>query len=420
MDLATAQQHLENFLRSLPIDRELLPPETCLVGGAVRDALLERQGDYLDFDFVVPDKAIAIASDIAKQYKAGFVVLDPERFIARVVFPEGTLDFAQQEGDSLEIDLHRRDYRINAIAYHLQSQTFIDPLDGLIDLGQGLLRMVAPQNLEDDPLRLLRAYRQAAQLGFEIEAETQAKLREYAPLITKVAAERVQQEFNYLLACQEGDRWITLAYKDDVLTHWLPHAHPEKIARLQKIPEIWQDLSNQFPAFADNSQWLYLSKLSILAGINVTQAQETLLNLKYSRQELRAVTLVVEILPELMAIAHQPFSLRQQYLFFNKTKDYFPVITILALTHKLSLSQLEPLLKRFFDPTDPVAHPQLLLTGKDLIQELQISPGPNIGTLLTEIQIAQIEGQISTKKEAINWGRSYLQTLPKNSSWKIS
>lgn len=411
MDLATAQQRLANFLRSLPINRDVLPPETCLVGGAVRDALLQRQGTYIDFDFVLPEKAVEAARAIAKKYKAGFVVLDSERNIARVVFPEGTLDFAQQEGGSLETDLYRRDYRINAIAYHLQSQTFVDPLNGITDLGQGILRMVAPKNLVDDPLRLLRAYRQAAQLGFEIEPETHAKLREYAPLITKVAAERVQQEFNYLLENEEGDRYITLAYEDDVLTQWLLHADAENIARLQTIPTIWNKLVTQFPELAGNAQWLYFAKLSVLAGKTVEQAQATLLNLKYSRQELRAINIAVEMLPELMAIADQPFSLRQQYLFFTRAKDYFPVVAILAIAHGLPFPALEPLLKRFLNPTDSVAHPQPLLTGKDLINELKISPGPNIGILLTEVQIAQIEGQISTKEEAINWGRSHLQTL---------
>ena len=85
-----------------------------------------------------------------------------------MVFPNATVDIAQQEGDSLETDLHRRDFTINAIAYNIHTQEIIDPLNGGADLEKGILRMISPANLEDDPLRLMRGYRQAAQLGFTV------------------------------------------------------------------------------------------------------------------------------------------------------------------------------------------------------------------------------------------------------------
>lgn len=161
-----------------PFSQEWLPPEACLVGGAVRDALLGRRGEYLDLDFVLPTDAVQTARQLAQQYNAGFVVLDPDRQIARVVFEQATVDLAQQEGDSLETDLRRRDFTINAIAYNPYTQELIDPLQGYADLQQGIIRMVSPKNLQDDPLRLLRAYRQAAQLGFKTEPATQSVIRQ--------------------------------------------------------------------------------------------------------------------------------------------------------------------------------------------------------------------------------------------------
>jgi tRNA nucleotidyltransferase (CCA-adding enzyme) len=152
-----------------PFSWELLPRPAYMVGGAVRDAILGRSREYLDLDFVIPSDAVKVARAIARHYQAGFVLLDPVRRIARVVFPQATADFAQQEGNSVETDLHRRDFTINAIAYNPHTQEIIDPLNGYADLQAGLLRMVSPANLEDDPLRLLRAYRQAAQLGFTID-----------------------------------------------------------------------------------------------------------------------------------------------------------------------------------------------------------------------------------------------------------
>lgn len=171
----SCQKNLDSLVKEVfAINRQELPENAYLVGGAVRDALLNRQKDYIDLDFVVPEKAIEIAQTIAHHYKAGFVVLDAVRQIARVVFPQGTLDFAQQEGESLEIDLKRRDFTVNALAYNLHTQEIFDPLGGLKDLGCQSLRMISRENLQDDPLRLLRAYRQAAQLDFEIEPHTRA------------------------------------------------------------------------------------------------------------------------------------------------------------------------------------------------------------------------------------------------------
>ena len=81
-------------LPDIPFSLDLLPPSAYLVGGAVRDALLNRKGAYLDLDFVLPQQAVETARKIALQHQGGFVILDEQRQIARVVFPEGTVDFA--------------------------------------------------------------------------------------------------------------------------------------------------------------------------------------------------------------------------------------------------------------------------------------------------------------------------------------
>lgn len=409
MTLASPEQRLVDFLQLLPFSVAELPEEACLVGGAVRDALLQRQSDYIDFDFVLPEKAVETARDIAKQYKAGFVVLDAVRQIARVVFPQGTLDFAQQEGASLEQDLRRRDYCANAIAYHIKSNCLVDPLNGLADLENKVLRMVAAANLADDPLRLLRAYRQAAQLKFAIAPETRTQIKAFAPLIKKIAAERIQHELNYLLAHPDGDRWLTLAFEDGILKDWLPDADQDSLKRLQSLGKICAELAEEYPQFATEFDWLVLAKLSCLVSVHPEKAQQTITQLKYSRHELRTVIVVLEMLPKILAIAEQFPSLREQYFFFQELKNILPILALVARAFDLELSYLKPLLQRYFDPSDQVAHPVPLLSGKDLIAELNLTPSPQIGYLLTEIQIARIEGKLQTKRDAIQWGRSHLK-----------
>ena len=369
----------------------------------MRDAGLNRQGDYLDLDFVVPVEAVDIARRIARHYSAGFVVLDEQRQIARVVFERVTADFAQQQGD-LEADLRRRDFTINAIAYNPHTSTLIDPLGGLADLASQTLRMIAPANLQDDPLRLLRAYRQAAQLNFVIEPTTQSTIRALAPLLGTVAAERVQTEVEYLLANPQGSKWLKKAGEDGLLQAWFPKA-------IQKLDDLARvDDSMQFfkasTAHSIEHFYLCLAKLACLVAEAPAAAELELERLKYSRYQIRAVVTVLKHLPRLLAHAAAPMSLKDQYFFFLDVGEVFPAIALLAAVKAPQRSPILSLLHRYYTPNDPVAHPQPLVTGNDLIKSLHLSPGPQIGTLLTTIQIARIEGKIATKEEALQFAAS--------------
>jgi tRNA nucleotidyltransferase (CCA-adding enzyme) len=128
--------------KTWPFSLDLLPPAAYLVGGSVRDALLGRQAEYLDLDFVLPEAAVYTAKLIANRYQAGFVLLDDERQIARVVFERATVDFAQQVGPSLEEDLYHRDFTVNAIAYNPHTEEILDPLQGYADLQRRQICMV--------------------------------------------------------------------------------------------------------------------------------------------------------------------------------------------------------------------------------------------------------------------------------------
>ena len=416
------QENLSNLLlKNLPFSLEFLPPQACLVGGAVRDAWLNRQGEYLDLDFVLPKLAVETAQKIANYYHAGFVVLDCERQIARVVFPQGTVDFAQQEGDSLEADLRRRDFTVNAIAYNPHHSQLIDPLQGVADLQQGVLRMICTANLEDDPLRLLRAYRQAAQLNFTIEAVTRSTIRTLAPLLAKVAAERVQTELGYLLGSLQGNAWLKAAWEDGLLQFWFQNAQAENLNQLARVDDAAKSIaeivgrdaiSQLFPSSKDRiyPQPLQLAKLASLLSRDATAAESELVRLKYSRAEIRTVTSALKHLPRLLQAQTQPMSLREQYFFFLDVGDVFPVLVVLGMAVGLNPETITPLLQRYLNPQDQVAHPTPLVTGHDLIQKLKLRPSPQIGQLLTQIQLARIEGKITTGEEALELAACWLKS----------
>lgn len=387
-----------------------------MVGGAVRDALLKRRSAYLDLDFVVATESIQTAKKLANYYKAGFVVLDAQRQIARVVFAQATVDFAKLEGDCakhtlrdrLETDLQRRDYTINAIAYNPRTEELIDPLQGYADLQAGVIRMVSAANLQDDPLRLLRAYRQAAQLGFIIEPETQATIRQLAPLLSEIAAERVRVEFGYLLGMSQGTPWLIAAYQDNLLSVWFPSVTSEKLEQLlavenwvEKLGNIWEKLGNEIQeAVSDTlkTSWLSLAKLACLVSSDPQQAEAELINLKYSRAEIKGVTCALKALHK---IETGEMSLSEQYFFFLEVGKNFPAVAALAIPERVQLDVISNLIERYLNRDDQVAHPTGLVTGTELMAALNLPSGQQIGLLLTQIQLARIEGKISTPVEAI-------------------
>ncbi|MGB3138921.1 MAG: CCA tRNA nucleotidyltransferase [Nodosilinea sp.] len=414
--MATEQSALSP--KTWPFSVSLLPPQAYLVGGSVRDALLRRQADYLDLDFVLPDRAIATAQSIAQRYSAGFVVLDADHQIARVVFPNATVDFAQQVGPTIYSDLHRRDFTINAIAYSPHSESLLDPLNGYADLQRKTLCMVTAENLEDDPLRLLRAYRQAAQLGFDLDPTTQQTIRSLAPSLGRMAAERVRGELDCLLSLPEGTALLALAWQDGLLQAWLPEVdrcHLERLATLDHLAaqyhERWPEFSQQLQSWVKEQtapglhrSWLKAAKLSQLLPPELAPAEVTLTRLKYSRAEQQAVLSILRGWQYLHL--HQGAALLplgQQYQLFKAAGAGFCGVALLSLAYGVPEELVMPLVERYLTPNDPVAHPQPLITGKDLVQGLALKPGPQIGALLEAVSLAQAEGLVGSHDEAINW-----------------
>lgn len=174
-----------------------------LVGGTVREMALGRQSP--DLDLAVSAQTLALGRDLAGMLGGTFVLLDEAQRTARVVWDEEVLDLAEFRAPTLEGDLKARDFTCNALALALEAVlgrkplALMDPWGGLEDLDKGLIRILAPENLEYDPLRLLRAYRFAATLGFTLTPGTVAAIRRYAPEFSRVAGERVHLELMLLL-----------------------------------------------------------------------------------------------------------------------------------------------------------------------------------------------------------------------------
>jgi poly(A) polymerase len=203
---------MEEIFSSPPLKRVItaLPAgvELYLVGGAVRDALLGRK--CYDLDFVLPSGALQFARKLADKLGGAYFPLDQDREYARVVLGlseagmEGErikLDFATYQDDTLESDLRLRDFTINAMALSLhQPHQLVDPLGGAGDLVARRLRACSPRSLINDPLRILRAVRQAIDFDLQITPETTRLMRQAAGQLGQVSMERIRDELFRILA----------------------------------------------------------------------------------------------------------------------------------------------------------------------------------------------------------------------------
>ncbi len=200
--------------------------QSYLVGGYIRDALLGRATK--DIDIAVAANALEVAYWVAAEFGGRYVVLDQENRVARVVLPgDGSrwyLDFSTLPG-SIEQDLSRRDFTINAMAVKLDEIDFdnlLDPFGGRQDLEQRLIRATHEAVFREDAVRLLRAVRLAAEFGFEIEHQTEVLIQSYSHLVTEVAEERVREELCRLLALPQAAHWLYRLDQLGLLTAIIP------------------------------------------------------------------------------------------------------------------------------------------------------------------------------------------------------
>ncbi len=227
---------IEKVVDILPVEQEIY-----LVGGAVRDLFINRISS--DLDFALPSGGIAVARSVANALHADFLPLDDERDTGRVIVKEENglrifLDFATYRGVNLEADLRARDFTINSLAYDLHAQAIIDPLDGAKDIRTKTIRACAPTSISDDPIRILRAIRQAAGFGFQIEKHTRELLKQSADQLGRVSPERLRDELFKILQGPKPDASMRALEMLGVLPHLLPELVPMKGAQ-QSEPHIY-------------------------------------------------------------------------------------------------------------------------------------------------------------------------------------
>ncbi len=215
-----------------------------LVGGGVRDALLGRQTSDLDFTTDArPEQILGIVGSLGPTWTTGIAfgtvgVQIGDHRCEITTFRSDAYDPSSRKpqvdfGDTIEGDLVRRDFTVNAMAVSLPldaAAPIVDPSAGLDDLAAGVLRTpIEPaQSFTDDPLRMMRAARFAAQLGFQVEPETMAAITEMTGRLEIVSAERVRDELTKLVLAPEPRRGLAILVETGMAEHVIP-----EVARLR-------------------------------------------------------------------------------------------------------------------------------------------------------------------------------------------
>ncbi|MCA9934389.1 MAG: CCA tRNA nucleotidyltransferase [Ardenticatenaceae bacterium] len=461
-----------------------------LVGGAVRDAVLGRSGK--DLDFVVPRQAIKLAFKVGDALGLPAYPLDKERDTGRVVLPEGgvTLDFARFRGADLNEDLRDRDFTINTLALPATAETtasIIDICGGLADLQARQIRLTHDDALRNDPVRTLRAVRQALSLGFSLPPETATAVTTAAPLLVNTSRERIRDELVKLLETAVPHEALRYLHELGLLPVTLPDvaaladvaqspphheavlAHTMSVLRwlvvvetavltpaapaspaLQLAQEAFAPYRAELNAHVDRvvdggGNGRLLLRLGALfhdVGKQETQtvgedgryrffghdkvgakrAKVQLRRLAFSNQAQEHVAAIVRghMRPLLLVEAQGAApSRRAVYRFFRDIKSAGLDVGLLALADHLAtyegpgpaekwanlVAMVAGLYRFYFERYEETVAPVPLVNGRDLIQALDLVPGPEIGRLLRLIEEAQASGQLTTREEALTFAQ---------------
>ena len=365
--------------------------EAYFVGGAVRDMLLQKPIHDVDI------ASAAFPGEVKKQFDktvdtgiqhGTVMVLDHGLGYEITTFrTESTYtDFRRPDTvtfvRSLSEDLQRRDFTINALAMTYDGE-IVDLFDGLADLSAGVIRAVgeAEVRFTEDALRMMRALRFSAQLGFQIAPDTRAALQRLVPNLAKIAVERIRVEFEKLLMGQQAAASLAMAIEDGVVTYL-----PGQLDQWQ-FDAIMTDLEAQQPATIP-VVWAHLLTRSTLNESEMTTFMRTW---KTSRDLIKMATAVV---PVARHIARRDlWTLYQIYDY----RDVLMHVLRLIRTDDAVIADVDAMFAAL-----PIHHTrELRVAGGQLIAEQIVQPGPQMGRILKQIERAVVTGQVVNQPAAL-------------------
>ncbi len=440
--------------------------EVYVVGGFVRDAL--RGFDCKDYDIMVVGDGIAFAKLVQEEFGKGKLVIHEKFRTARLFFHDETVEFVGTRKEvyrpesrkpevtigSMEDDLRRRDFTVNAVAVALNTARFgevVDIFDGIRDIDRKVLRTpVDPkQTFSEDPLRIMRAFRFQAQLGFEIDPEALAAIQRMAERLAVVSQERITDEFLKLLSTSRPSTGLIPMYETGVLKYVFPELdrlggvdqksvdYPDGVRNyhhkdvlyhsfevLDNIAavssDIWLRLAAllhdiakpKTKAFREDVGWTFYGHAELGAKMIpaiFTRMRLPMNRMKYVRKlvylHLRPIALVQEQVTD-SAVRRLLFDAGEEIddLMLLCKADVTTKNPARAKRYRKNYKKLKERLE-IIESRDRLRNWQPPLRGEDIMEICGIKPGIAVGVLKVEIENAILEGKIPNEYEA---AREYL------------
>ena len=411
-----------------------------LVGGYLRNFYINNEIS-LDRDLACCCDSYNLALEIANKLDATFVELDNVNKIYRVVLKdkENFFDIAQIFDNDIEKDIKRRDFTINSIFYDLNKKELIDPLNGVGDIKNKIIKVFDFKNLLDDPLRFLRIYRFLAQTGFEIDEKLAEFSKENFKLIKNVAPERINYEIIKIFEGKYVTKALLKMLENGVLELVFPFVYDVKkipanshhhLDLIHHLIETVNKIETNNPILKISAFYHDIGKPSTwtiepngrhrfighdIKGAEIAKGE--LEKLKFSTKQIQYISKMIKYHIYPASLINCADNKKAFARFIRKLgSDTLDVIK-LARADRLSalgkeitqeiiernLVHLENLENYYREVESIALCPKAFLDGKEVMEILNLKPSKKVGEILEELKELQLSGEINSKEEAIEY-----------------
>jgi poly(A) polymerase len=409
--------------------------ESYLAGGCVRDMLLNKEPQ--DYDITTsakPDEIARIFSEtipVGAQFGVILVVIDRAAFEVASFRCDGPYLDGRHPSHvgygTLREDVLRRDFTINGMVYDPVADRVIDLVDGQKDLEARTVRAIGDPRarFSEDRLRMIRAVRFAASLGFSIEKNTLAAMRALAPTVTSVSWERIGDEITRILTEGGARRGFELLDETGLLDVVLPEItamkgveqtpdyHPEGdvfahtlllLSQLQDPTEtlaygcLLHDVAKPLCIRKEGDRITFYGHMERGAEMAVAILQR----LKRSRDTWERVAYLVRSHLRHTQAPNMRLSTLKRFLAEDGIEELLELTRIDALAANGDLTHYNFCKERRAELKDEEIHPEPLVRGRDLIA-LGLTPGPLFSEILDQVEEAQLGGELQTREQALDW-----------------
>jgi poly(A) polymerase len=421
-----------------------------LVGGALREVALKQIPQDYDIALQNP-RDLKPLEDLLK--RPSFILGKKPIQTRRIVSRDACLDITFLD-TTIEADLFRRDFTVNAMAYDIRTGSFLDLCDGLGDIRRRVLRYPRPESIESDPLRMVKAVRHLATLkGFSLERELESAITAQRALIGRVAPERVKYELDLIFSSDNVSAAIEVMRTTGLLFEIVPELTALKALdeehgfeletlghtldgfrylkrikrwysfsgdelRLAGYAFLFHDLGKAYTFSYDESKgrvhFFYHERCSREI------AEKIMERLRFSSSDMRIISTLIEAHMRLFLISHEGATEKATRRVVYKMGELVRPLVLLTLldmygssggrdnvTTKRVKRRCAEVLSALEDwKREPLPK---LITGNDLLA-MGVEQGPFIGSVLDEIREKQIGGEIVSKEQALEYARGMIKT----------